>query len=76
MSVPSSSASSAVPMPCGTWPSPVTVDLVAGKALALSEVRVDDNAVYWLERRPAEKGRTVLCRWQEGTPAHDVLPDM
>ncbi|MFT9294621.1 MAG: prolyl oligopeptidase family serine peptidase [Acetobacter orientalis] len=76
MSVPSSSASSAMPMPCGTWPSPVTVDLVAGKALALSEVRVDGNAVYWLERRPAEKGRTVLCRWQGGTPAHDVLPDM
>lgn len=66
--------SSVRPLPCGSWPSPVTVDLVAGKALALSEVLADDCAVYWLERRPAEKGRTVLRRWQPDGVVQDVLP--
>lgn len=61
-------------MPCGAWPSPVTVDLVAGKALALSEVQADGSTVYWLERRPAEKGRTVLCHWQDGSGVQEVLP--
>ncbi|WP_249204424.1 S9 family peptidase [Acetobacter thailandicus] len=61
------------PLPCGTWPSPVTVDLVAGKALALSEVSVDGTSVYWLERRPSEKGRTVLCCWQDEQGISDAL---
>ncbi|MGO3517010.1 MAG: alpha/beta hydrolase family protein [Acetobacter cibinongensis] len=74
MSVSTKPAPSPLPLPCGSWPSPVTVDLVAGKALSLSEVNADGAMVYWLERRPAEKGRTVLRRWQEGLGAQDVLP--
>lgn len=74
MSVSTTPAPARQPLPCGSWPSPVTVDLVAGKALSLSEVSADGAMVYWLERRPAEKGRTVLRRWQEGLGAQDVLP--
>lgn len=63
-----------VPLPCGTWPSRVTASLVAGKTLSLSEVSTDGNAVFWLERRPAEKGRSVLMRWTEEHGAGEALP--
>lgn len=63
-----------VPMPCGTWPSRVTAALVAGKTLSLSEVTADGNVVFWLERRPAEKGRSVLMRWVEGQGVAEALP--
>lgn len=62
------------PLPCGSWPSRVTADLVAGKTLSLSEVSADGDQVYWLERRPSEKGRTVLMRWGQKTGVQEVLP--
>lgn len=62
------------PMRCGCWPSPVTAALVAGKSLTLSEVRATGQLVYWLERRPAEGGRTVLMRWSAQGGVAEVLP--
>lgn len=62
------------PMRCGCWPSPVTAALVAGKSLTLSEVRAAGQAVFWLERRPAEGGRTVLMRWSVQDGGAEVLP--
>lgn len=61
-------------MRCGSWPSPVTATLVAGKSLTFSEVRAAGQAVFWLERRPAEGGRTVLMRWAEPEGVAEVLP--
>lgn len=46
--------------PYGTWPSPVSADLLASSAIGLSEPSVDGEVVRWLELRPAEGGRTVL----------------
>ncbi|MFT9417667.1 MAG: prolyl oligopeptidase family serine peptidase [Acetobacter sp.] len=62
------------PMRCGSWPSSVTATLVAGKSLTFSEVRSTGQAVFWLERRPAEGGRTVLMRWTEPDGVAEVLP--
>ncbi|WP_342627414.1 S9 family peptidase [Nguyenibacter vanlangensis] len=56
----------------GTWPSRITPDLVAGRTLGLSELQTDGDAVYWLESRPAEAGRTVLVRWTERDGMRDV----
>ena len=62
-------------VPFGTWPSPVTPDLITGGAtIGFSELAVDADAVYWLESRPAEQGRRALVRWTPGTPPADVLP--
>ncbi|MDG6095510.1 prolyl oligopeptidase family serine peptidase [Acetobacter sp. AN02] len=62
------------PLPCGSWPSPVTSELVSGKTVSLSMVRTDNGHVFWLERRPSEKGRTVLvCRSPDGRIS-DVTP--
>lgn len=57
----------------GAWPSPVTADLVAGAATMLGEVVVGEDAVYWLEGRPAENGRQVVVVRARGG-ARDVTP--
>lgn len=62
------------PVPCGTWPSPVTASLTAGRTVTLSGVAVSDETVLWLERRPSEKGRTALVAWRQGTEPCDVTP--
>ncbi|MBB2204167.1 alpha/beta hydrolase family protein [Gluconacetobacter takamatsuzukensis] len=60
--------------PYGTWPSPVTAALVAGKTLGLGSVQADGEAVYWLETRPSEAGRTVLVRWTAADGIRDMTP--
>jgi dipeptidyl aminopeptidase/acylaminoacyl peptidase len=52
--------------PYGTWVSPVTVELMTEAAIGLGSVSVDAKDLYWLEARPSESGRTVLCRHRAG----------
>lgn len=59
--------------PYGTWPSPVSAGLVAGRTVALSDVRSDGGDVYWIEGRPAEGGRRVLVR-AHGNTVSDMTP--
>ena len=60
--------------PFGTWPSPVTADMVTGKTVSFSELAVDGEAVFWLELRPNEGGRRALVRWMPGGEIADALP--
>ncbi|BAK84236.1 S9 family peptidase [Komagataeibacter medellinensis] len=62
-----------VTAPYGTWNSPVSAELVAGKTVSLSDVRVDGRDVYWVEGRPTEAGRRVLVRARAGHVA-DMTP--
>jgi dipeptidyl aminopeptidase/acylaminoacyl peptidase len=48
--------------PYGEWPSPISADDVASDTVEFGDVAVDDGTPYWLERRPAEDGRGVVCR--------------
>jgi dipeptidyl aminopeptidase/acylaminoacyl peptidase len=48
--------------PYGSWRSPIGGDLVAAGGVSLGEVRVAGEAVLWLEGRPLEGGRQVVCR--------------
>ncbi|MGA2638083.1 prolyl oligopeptidase family serine peptidase [Methylocella sp.] len=48
--------------PFGAWDSPVTTDLMTAAAISLGGLTVDGDILYWLEGRPSESGRTVLCR--------------
>jgi len=50
----------------GSWPSPLSPPAVAAGQLRLQQPRLVAGAVYWLETRPAEQGRTVLMRSSEG----------
>ena len=60
--------------PFGTWPSPITPELVTGHTVGFSELAVDGDAVLWLEQRAAERGRRALVRRQQGESPRDVLP--
>lgn len=48
--------------PYGSWRSPITADLIVAQSVALGEVRLDGDHVYWGEGRPQENGRQVVVR--------------
>jgi dipeptidyl aminopeptidase/acylaminoacyl peptidase len=48
--------------PYGSWKSPITSDLIVAQAIVLSEVRCDDDDIFWLEGRPQEQGRCVIVQ--------------
>ena len=61
-------------LPYGSWPSPVTPAMLATDGVSLSEVTVDDGAVYWHEARPADGGRGVIVRGGPWSSPVDVSP--
>ncbi|WP_299592382.1 S9 family peptidase [uncultured Microbulbifer sp.] len=63
--------------PYGSWPSAISADLLTAGNVRLSEARQFDGKAYWLESRPAEKGRSVLveCDLKDAeSMKRDVLP--
>ena len=64
-----------IPAPFGSWPTPITSELVVAAAARLSDVRTDGADVWWAEDRPAEGGRTQLVRRTPDGAVTDVLPD-
>ncbi|MGH3718140.1 MAG: S9 family peptidase [Pseudonocardiaceae bacterium] len=61
--------------PFGSWPTPITSELVVAAAVRLSDVRFDSDDVYWSEGRPAEGGRTQLVRRAPDGTTVDLLPE-
>ena len=64
-------------IPCGAWPSPLTPALTAVGAVSLSFASAVSGTLYWIEGRPAEKGRSVwMCRMPGGEVREvlDALP--
>ncbi len=60
--------------PCDRWLSPISTEVVIG-TIDLSSVTLADGAVYWLEGRPCEGGRSVLVRASDfGVQPVDVTP--
>jgi dipeptidyl aminopeptidase/acylaminoacyl peptidase len=57
----------------GTWPSPITADIVASQGIRLSSVVIDGDDIYWIEGRPQESGRNVLVR-RRTDGSKDVTP--
>ncbi|HZD73150.1 MAG TPA: S9 family peptidase [Actinomycetota bacterium] len=60
--------------PYGSWQSPISAELVAGGGVGLDQLTVDGDDLYWLEGRPLEGGRQVLCRRTGDGPPQDLLP--
>jgi len=59
----------------GSWPTPITSELVVRAAANLSGLAVQGAEVWWSEQRPEESGRTALMRCQlAGGRPEDVLP--
>ncbi|MGH9210879.1 MAG: prolyl oligopeptidase family serine peptidase [Acidimicrobiales bacterium] len=68
-------ASSEAGMPYGSWPTPITSELVVRAAVGLGDVGFDGDVVWWSELRPEEAGRTQLVRKLPDDQPVDVLPD-
>jgi dipeptidyl aminopeptidase/acylaminoacyl peptidase len=63
--------------PFGSWASPISAELVAAGGVSLDEVRVGGDGVHWVEGRPLEDGRQVICRavpGPEGRAPGDLIP--
>jgi dipeptidyl aminopeptidase/acylaminoacyl peptidase len=58
----------------GSWPSPISVEMVVAGSLSLREPRLDGADAYWIEGRPQEQGRQVIVRWREGQAPREVTP--
>ncbi|HJW35167.1 MAG TPA: S9 family peptidase, partial [Actinomycetes bacterium] len=58
----------AATVPYGAWASPISAELVAAGGVSLDEVRVRGERVYWVEGRPLEGGRQVICSAGPGAP--------
>jgi dipeptidyl aminopeptidase/acylaminoacyl peptidase len=61
-------------VPYGAWVSPVSVELMTEAAIGLSGLSVDGQDLYWLEARPSENGRTVLCHRRADGEIEDLTP--
>ncbi|MGA1265024.1 MAG: S9 family peptidase [Prochlorothrix sp.] len=60
--------------PCGSWSSPITANLIAANSIGLGEALFDGEQLYWVEMRPAEGARNVLCRYDGPESASDLTP--
>ena len=58
----------------GSWVSPFSTDVVTANNLRLSSTRSHDGAVYWVEQRPQESGRSVIMCQRDDLPPVDVTP--
>jgi dipeptidyl aminopeptidase/acylaminoacyl peptidase len=64
-----------LPAPYGSWPSPITVDLLLAVGRQPSDPHVDGDAVWFHESRPDESGRVVVRRWTADGGVVDVTPE-
>lgn len=60
--------------PYGSWRSPITSDLIVAGTVRLGQIELDGETVYWIEGRPAEKGRNVIVRRSADGAMVDVNP--
>jgi len=49
-------------LPYGTWPSPVSSSSITANSVTLDEIKCHTSGIYWIERRPNEKGRCVIVQ--------------
>ncbi len=60
--------------PYGSWRSPISAASAVAGAVRLGEICVAGDDLYWLEGRPAEKGRGVVVR-RRGDATEDLTPE-
>jgi dipeptidyl aminopeptidase/acylaminoacyl peptidase len=61
--------------PFGSWPSPITAELIVSQSVSIGEAAVGMVDVWWAEARPEEGGRVQIVRHRPGGERVDVLPE-
>ncbi len=62
-------------LPHGSWPSPVTPELIVQGAATLTDTWEEGETVWWSELRPSEGGRVQIVRRDPDGECTDLLPD-
>ncbi|WP_323844559.1 S9 family peptidase [Microbulbifer magnicolonia] len=60
--------------PYGSWKSAIGAELLVQGSVRLSEASLVDGRYYWLESRPAEKGRSALVQYCPERGRRDLVP--
>ncbi|MEP7271524.1 MAG: S9 family peptidase [Acidobacteriota bacterium] len=60
--------------PFGAWRSPITSDLIVSGTIGLGGIAIDGDSIYWLELRPAERGRYVIVHRDTHEEVGDITP--
>ena len=60
--------------PYGSWVSPVSAAEIAKGGVTMASIFVDQGQLCWAERRPTEKGRTVLVTLDDEGHKLDLVP--
>jgi len=60
--------------PYGEWESPITASFITAGAIKLGAVSCSDGKLRWMEGRPLEAGRQVICSFGEGNVKIDLTP--
>jgi len=61
--------------PYGSWPSPITADLIVQQAVGLGDVTPGTADLWWAELRPNEGGRIAIVRSMPSGEQREVLPE-
>ncbi len=65
----------ATTLPYGSWPSPITAELITGTQIGLASPWLDGPDAYWTESRPLEQGRvTLIKRGADGSTVELTAP--
>ncbi len=57
----------------GSWPSPITPELMLSSSVGLGELNFFDGSLYWIEMRPEEKGRYAIVKRNNDGYCSEVL---
>ena len=57
------------------WESPITEDAVVSESLNISDIHLDQEDVYWIEKREFEEGRNVIVKKDKNGNVTNVIPD-
>ncbi|MFN8620231.1 MAG: S9 family peptidase [Chloroflexota bacterium] len=61
-------------LPYGSWPSPITLDLVVAAGRSAGAPWLDGDDLYALEARPSDGGRLMVIRRTPDGTFHDAIP--
>jgi dipeptidyl aminopeptidase/acylaminoacyl peptidase len=59
----------------GAWRSEISIDSLIQSSNKISDIYQSDGQVFWLESRPQEKGRSVICSKNADGVVYSIIPD-
>lgn len=60
--------------PYGSWKSPIDSTLIVSNMVRMGKVCLDGGDLFWLETRPEESGRDMICSMREDKCLQDITP--